>query len=143
MNGATVIAPDAAMVLGLASTALPFAGTPEAEAERWLRVMRLHGQVGIALQALGVSETQVSEHDHAGDHEHDAVSGGDPDAVAHVVEHATRIAGERGSSGVATTDLLMGVMHVYGEDFDRVLQIHGTDRGELLEQLARQDARGD
>jgi hypothetical protein len=35
------------------------------------------------------------------------------------------------------------VMHVYGEDFDRVLQTHGTDRRELLEQLARQDARGD
>jgi hypothetical protein len=143
VNGAPAIAPDAAMVLGLASTALPFAGTPEAEAERWLRVMRLHGQVGIALQALGVSETQVSEHDHAHEHEHDAVGGGDPDAVAHVVEHATRIAGERGASGVATADLLMGVMHVYGEDFDRVLQTHGTDRRELLEQLARQDARGD
>jgi len=63
--------------------------------------------------------------------------------IAHVVEHASRIAGERGASGVATPDLLMGVMHVYGEDFDRVLHVHGTDREELLEQLARQEVRGD
>jgi len=143
VNGSPAIAPDAAMVLGLVSTAIPFAGTPEAEAERWLRVMRLHGQVGIALQALGVSEMPVSEHDHAGDQEQPAAAGGDPDVIAHVVEHASRIAGERGASGVATPDLLMGVMHVYGEDFDRVLHVHGTDREELLEELARQEVRGD
>ena len=29
----------------------------------------------------------------------------------------------------------MAVMHVYGEDFDRVLQAHGTDRGEVLARL--------
>ena len=30
--------------------------TPEAEAERWLRLLRLHGEVGATLQALGISE---------------------------------------------------------------------------------------
>jgi hypothetical protein len=144
MNGAPAIAPDAAMVLGLASTAMPFAGTREAEAERWLRVMRLHGQVGIALQALGVSEMSLSEHDHTGDHAQAiAATGGERDVIDNVVEQASRIAGERGASGVATADLLMGVMHVYGEDFDRVLETHGTDRAELLEQLARQETRSD
>jgi hypothetical protein len=29
----------------------------------------------------------------------------------------------------------MAVMHVYGEDFDRVLRVHGTDRDEVLERL--------
>jgi hypothetical protein len=140
MSDAPVLAPDAAMVLGLASTAMPFAGTPEAEAERWLRVMRLHGQVGIALQALGVSEMPVSEHDSASAPAPPPGDPGESDVVANVVQHASRIAGERGAGGVATTDLLMGVMQVYGEDFDRVLQTHGTDRQELLEQLARQDA---
>jgi hypothetical protein len=150
MNGAPAIAPDAAMVLGLASTAMPFAGTPEAEAERWLRVMRLHGEVGIALQALGVSEMSLPEHDAAAEHgspgagEGDAAGkAGDRDVIANVVDHASRIAEERGAGGVATTDLLMGVMHVYGEDFDRVLHTHGTDREELLEQLARQELRAD
>src|SRR4051812_39270236 len=37
---------DGAIVLGLAATAVPFATSSEDEAERWLRVMRLHGQVG-------------------------------------------------------------------------------------------------
>jgi hypothetical protein len=142
VSSSPAIAPDAAMVLGLASTALPFAGSPEAEAERWLRVMRLHGRVGIALQALGVSEMSVSEHDHADVHEQTAAAAGaDRDVIAIVVEKASRIAGERGASGVATPDLLMAVMNVYGEDFDRVLHTHGTDRDELLEELARQGER--
>jgi hypothetical protein len=50
------LAPDAAMVLGIAATAMPFARTRQEEAERWLRVLRLHGDVGATLQALGVSE---------------------------------------------------------------------------------------
>lgn len=52
----TAIAPDAAFALGIAATAMPFARSPEDEAERWLRVLRLQGQSGIALQALGVSD---------------------------------------------------------------------------------------
>ena len=47
------------MVLGIASTAMPFARTADEEAERWLRVLRLHGEVGAALQALGVSEDSL------------------------------------------------------------------------------------
>ena len=56
MSTTATLAPDAAMALGIAATAMPFARTPEGEAERWLRVLRLHGESGIALQALGVSE---------------------------------------------------------------------------------------
>ena len=59
MSAGPALAPDAAMVLGIASTAMPFARNREAEAERWLRLLRLHGEVGIALQALGVSETSL------------------------------------------------------------------------------------
>ena len=129
------LAPDAAMVLGIASTAMPFARNREAEAERWLRLLRLHGEVGIALQALGVSETALplpsDEHERRGD----ADEAGYPDAVEAVTEHTVRIARERGANGVATADVLMAVMHVYGEDFDRVLRAHGTDRDEVLERL--------
>ena len=56
VNGTRALAPDAEIVLGIASTAMPFARSAEEQAERWLRVLRLHGEVGIALQALGVSE---------------------------------------------------------------------------------------
>jgi hypothetical protein len=136
MNVRPVLAPDAEFVLGIAATAIPFARTSDAEAERWLRVLRLHGEVGVALQGLGVSEVPLEapgvngEHEHPG-HPHAGVN----DAVAHVTEQATLIASRRGATGVATTDVLMAVMQVYGEDFDRVLWTHGTDRDEVLERL--------
>jgi hypothetical protein len=139
MSARPALAPDAAMVLGIASTAMPFARNREAEAERWLRLLRLHGEVGIALQALGVSETALPLPDDSKDRpDPDAAPG--PDAVEAVTEQTVRIARERGAHGVATTDVLMAVMHVYGEDFDRVLQAHGTDRDEVLERLGSWDS---
>jgi hypothetical protein len=124
------------MVLGIASTAMPFARTSEDEAERWLRVLRLHGEVGIALQALGVSEGSLQVQGEGADRERaNPTSGDDRDVVARVTEDAAHIASRRGATGVATTDVLMAVMHFYGADFDRVLRAHGTDREELLERL--------
>jgi hypothetical protein len=149
------LAPDAAIALGIASTAMPFARTPDDEVERWLRVLRLNGQVGIALQALGVSEVPLAgsgedfghgsgeDSGHGSGHMGAAAGPGpagtegvDRDAVARVTEHAVRIADERHQRALTTTDILLAVMHVYGEDFDRVLQVHGTDRQEVLERLA-------
>lgn len=141
MSTQPAFAPDAAMVLGIAATALPFARTPEDQAERWLRLLRLHGEVGVALQALGVSEVSITEHHDSPEHGRGSAAdatGGDP--VALVTEHAVRIAGERGADGVATTELLLAVMEVYGDDFDRVLSTHGTDRDEVLARLDLQAA---
>jgi hypothetical protein len=136
VSAGPVLAPDAAIALGIASTAMPFARTPEDEVERWLRVLRLHGQVGIALQALGVSEEPLAGGEHGPDHDHHgAPAGRDRDPVALVTEHAIRIAAERGARALATTDILVAVMFVYGEDFDRALQVHGTDRDEVLARL--------
>ena len=50
---------DAALVVTLAGTAMAFSHSAEDQAERWLRAMRLHGQVGNALQALGVGEAPL------------------------------------------------------------------------------------
>ena len=58
------------------------------------------------------------------------------DALALVLEKAAACAGRRHAAGVATSDLLMAVMDVYGADFERVLRTHGTDRDEVLERLA-------
>jgi hypothetical protein len=136
MTAAPAVAPDAAMVLGIASTAMPFAGTTHAEVERWLRLLRLHGQVGNALQAIGVSEGALGDNRARAAHgQPDASTHKDRDAVARVAEQAVRIAGERGTMVLGTADVLLGVMDVYGEDFDRVLQAHGTDRDEVLERL--------
>ncbi len=147
MSSGPVLAPDAAIALGIASTAMPFARTPHDEVERWLRVLRLHGQVGIALQALGVSEaalpgSEPSHGHHAPPGEATTSAGWDSaagaaqaDAVALVTEHAVRIADERRARALSTKDILMAVMHVYGEDFDRVLRVHGSDRDEVLARL--------
>ena len=86
------------------------------------------------LQALGVSEMAPLPLEEPEQRvERDAAP--HLDAVDAVTEHTVRIASERGARGVATTDVLMAVMHVYGEDFDRVLRAHGTDRDEVLERL--------
>jgi hypothetical protein len=123
---------DAALILGMASTALPFAGTREEEAERWLRILRLHGQSGAALQSLGVSEGPLEEQ---GEPSVRPAARVGETAVADVGARASELAGGRGAPAVQSRDVLVAVMQVYGEDFDRVLHVHGTDRAEVLERL--------
>jgi hypothetical protein len=136
MSAAPLLAPDAAIVLGIASTAMPFARTPEDEAERWLRVLRLHGEAGAALQALGVSEGPLRETAEPGEHRPTGEPGESArDPVAQVAARAAQLATERGAGGVVTSDVLLAVMDVYGDDFERVLQTHGTERDALLERL--------
>jgi hypothetical protein len=141
MSAVLPVAPDAAVALGLASTAMPFARTPAAQAERWLRVLRLHGDAGAALQAIGVGEGPLRAP------EHDAATGGqdtrgdDRDMVGQVTAYARRIAGERKSACVSTTDVLLAVMRVYGEHFDRVLEAYGTDRDEVVGRLTSAASR--
>lgn len=124
---------NAAMVLGMASTAIPFARSPEAEAERWLRILRLHGHAGAALQALGVSEAPLE----GGEHGEPAGAGAAAaeDVVARVGELACASARERGADCFGSIDVLLAVIDVYGEYFDRVLRAHGTDREEVIERL--------
>jgi hypothetical protein len=129
------LAPDAAMALGIASTAMPFARTPEDEVERWLRVLRLHGRAGMALQELGVSEVPLDGAESPTGRHAKALPDEPRDPVALVTERALQIAEERGGEALATTDVLLAVMHVYGEDFDRVLHVHGAEREQLLERL--------
>lgn len=132
------------MVLGIASTAMPFARTREAQAERWLRLLRQHGEAGVALQALGVDDAPQQE---AGrslasvpSEGRDAQGDVHPvlDPVAEVGDCAARIADRRGVACVSTVDVLLAVMRVYGEDFDRVLGTHGTDRDTVLLLLGAQ-----
>jgi hypothetical protein len=137
MNTVPILAPDAELVLGLAATAIPFARTPEDQAERWLRVLRLHGEVGAALQALGVSEVPLRDLGEGvdGDRFTDATNPEHLDVIGRVTEGAARIAAERGAPGLGTTDVLMAVMQVYGTVFERALRAHGTDAEEVLERL--------
>lgn len=134
MSARPTLAPDAALVLGIAATAIPFARTPEDEAERWLRVLRLHGEVGATLQALGVSEGSLSAN---GTH-HGSTAGAqrEGDVITLVGDRATRLAVEHSSECVGTRELLLAVLDVYGDVFESTLRAHGTDSGEVLERLA-------
>lgn len=129
------LAPDAAIALGIASTAMPFARTPEAMLERWLRILRLYGDAGVALQALGVGEDRLQmthEHRERRDAESEQQSG---DAVELVCEQACEIARELGGGLITTRHLLLAVIRIYGGQFDEVLEAHGCDRAELMQRL--------
>ncbi|MDE3070462.1 MAG: hypothetical protein KGJ43_07015 [Acidobacteriota bacterium] len=138
---------EAAMVLGLAGTAVPFAGGPEEEAERWLRVLRLHGDVSSSLQAAGIGEVPIvatdgvareaAAREAAGEGEGDGDAGtrqrDAQEVIKQVTKLATRSAQDRGARTVSTVDVLIGAMEFYGDDFDRILEAYGTDREEILQ----------
>src|SRR3954454_14598356 len=126
---------DAAIVLALAETAIPFAVSREDEAERWVRLLGLHGQGGLALQSLGVGEAPLSTiaQPHAARVLRSRPLGEDP--VPDVTRAARRLAGKRGARAAATVDVLFALIGVYGRAFDRALYIRGTSVDELLERL--------
>jgi hypothetical protein len=124
-------------MLGIASTAMPFAESAEDQAERWLRALRNHGEAGAVLASLGLSEATLDDFDR--ESEDDTAGRGDPDAVATVTKHATRIARERHAPKLGTTDVLLAVIHVYGPTFYRVLTAHGVDPAELTARMAAAD----
>jgi anti-sigma B factor antagonist len=134
-----VLSTDAAMVIGLASTALPFAESPAAEAERWLRILRRIGDAGRAL---------VPDRDDAPREDpRDTGKGSAPDGperrdcceevIARIIEIATRTAGRRGEARIGTVHVLAAVMDEYGADFDRALESAGIDPAAVIERLAR------
>ena len=126
---------DAALVVALAGTAIPFAHSAEDEAERWLRAMRLHGQVGSILQALGVGEAPLmtgSEHEHSEGHGTPNLG---PNVLEQVTECAAQFAVAREAETVGTPDILFAVLEVYDKLFDRALYLRGTSREELVERL--------
>ena len=114
---------------------MPFAHSAEDEAERWLRALRLHGQVGAALQALGVGESPLMTGSAA---TRTALA---PAARARTCSTTSRVAlasspTAREADTVGTPDLLFAVLDVYGKLFDRALYLRGTSRAELVERLA-------
>lgn len=128
---------DAAMALGLASTAMPFATSRRAEALRWLRVLRLNGEAARVLDALGIGEIPVGDGEESearpstphGDRN-------DADPVAAITNLAVSIARSREATSVGTGDILVAVIQFYNPDFDVVLEAHGTDSDAVIGRLA-------
>ena len=124
---------DAARLsVGLAATALPFARSDSEQAERWLRILRVNGAVGNAMQGIGLPEYPLV----AGAGPPPA-SPRRPDALALVIEAAERNARERGGEAITTEDVFVGVAATYGPAFDHALAIRGTTAAEVLERMAR------
>jgi hypothetical protein len=128
---------DAALVTALAGTAMAFSHCAEDEAERWLRALRLHGQVGAALQALGVGEAPLDSETATDVCEEPAAAPplGEP-ALDETVREAERRALTRGATAVGTADLLLALLDVYGEPIDQALGARGASRDEVIERLA-------
>jgi hypothetical protein len=124
---------DALTVLGLAGTALPFAESVDDEVERWLRPLRLYGEAGASLQALGVGETAL---DGAVDAPQQPVENPPQETLALVTAAASKHARERGVATVGTLDILKAVMDHYGEAFEGALSRRSSDSAELIERLA-------
>ena len=124
---------DAAITLGLAGTSVLHARDEHDAAERWVRVLRLYGLVGVAMQALGVGEAPLETPSVKPElrHKPETVPG-----VEEVAERARDMALQRGAPAVGTVDILFACFDLYGAAFERALYVRGTGREELLERLA-------
>jgi hypothetical protein len=135
MNGGKLrFSQDAAIVLGLAGTALSFAHTREEEAECWLRLLRMHGRVGEALQGLGVPEAPLVTHRRPAPSPGAAPPSG-LDQVEAICREAVPPADARSVRRIGTVDILFAVLATYEDAFDNALYVRGTSREELLERL--------
>ena len=122
---------DAAMmVVGLAGTALPFARSHAEEAERWLRILRMSGAVGAAMQAIGMPEDPLTSRAEP------ITDARRPDALEAVIEAAEASMRARQAQAIGTEDLLVGVKATYGAALDHALAIRGTTLDEVCERIS-------
>ena len=135
-----VLSQDAAIVLALADTAVPFACSLEDEAERWVRVLRLNGQVGRALQSLGVGEAPLETMAQPKAVRLLQRRPNGENIVEVVADRARVFATYRQADVIATIDVLFAVFDIYGRTFDRALYVRGTTREELIERLVEHAA---
>ncbi len=123
---------EAAIILALAETLVPLAPSREDEAERWLRIMREHGNVGNGLEELGMASRELS----TPSLEPRQLDSTRDDPVTPVAEDAARFARERGAPLISTVELLFAVILHYGRLFDRALyRATRKTRSELLTAL--------
>ncbi|MEA2466661.1 MAG: hypothetical protein QOJ57_787 [Thermoleophilaceae bacterium] len=119
---------SAKIAMALAATAMPFASTHSEEAERWLRILRVNGAVGNAMQGLGLPEEPL---------ELGAPVVGDdpcrPDSIDSVITAATAECRKRGRDAITTADLFVGVLSTYGPAFEKTLAVRGTTSEEVLD----------
>jgi hypothetical protein len=123
---------DAAKLsVALAATALPFVRSRGDEAERWLRILRVNGVAGNAMQALGVPEQPLRTSELAPDREPSV-----PESLESVIAAAADHCHGHQRSAITTEDLFVGVLATFDSAFEHALAIRGTTAAEVLELMA-------
>lgn len=131
----TPLSEDAALVAALGATAMPFSNTAEAQAESWIRTLRLHGRVGSAMQALGVGEAPLrAEYDLEGN-PRPATPAPEGEVAERVVARAHQLASAEDSDSTCTTHIFGALLEVYGDVMHRTLELHGASAAELQQRL--------
>jgi hypothetical protein len=118
----------AKIAVALAGVALPFAHSHQEEAERWLRILRVNGAVGNAMQAIGLPEHPFVESLNPA-----AAEPCRPGSFEAVVEAAAANQHAHDADLITTEDLLVGVIATYGPVFEDALVNRGTSSTELFE----------
>jgi anti-sigma B factor antagonist len=127
---------DTAIALGIATTAMPFARSADAQAVRWLRILRRQGDAGVALRSLGIRDEALRP-PQEGPLPAAPGAEGDPDPVGSVARVAERLAGEREAESIGTLDLLRAVRAVCAP-FDRMLTLHAADPDGVIARVDQQ-----
>jgi anti-sigma B factor antagonist len=117
------LSPDAALILGLASTALPFADSLAAEARCWQRILLPEAGAVPTPQERLFSDAPEEHPAGAPRAEATEEGAGCHQRLERVLAHAARLALDRGASVIRTGDLLRGVVHIYGNLFEPGLDV--------------------
>jgi hypothetical protein len=123
----------AALILGYLT--VPPEAHPVDQAERWVRILRLHGRTGHALRQAGVRERPL-----ATVAERARGSNGRGGPRRQVFTRAAEVARQAGASTTDTVHVLFAVRAVLGSSLDRALYGHGIGWDQLLSQLAGEPA---
>lgn len=127
---------DAAAVVGLVATAMPFAGGPADQVERWLKALARNGDAGFVLDAAGIAERSAGNPAAPASAASSALPP-EADPVDEVTAHANRAVRSRGERTTRSTDLLEAVRDLYGDVFEDVLRRHSAQPEGALERLSQ------
>lgn len=135
MSRSLPLSEEAALVVALAATALPFAPDRRGEVERWLRLLGDHGRSARLLAEQGLTATSTAPPTRSGGPGAPPSSAAATQTVEVVCALAQRHAVQRAGRVVTTADLLAGVADHYGPAFDAVLDAATLTRAQFMGRL--------
>ena len=117
---------EAAAALTLGCLTVPAGAQPVEQADRWVRILRLFGRVGDALDGLGVPEAPLATLSERSSEHSD---GGDSQRL--VVRWSGEFARRSGARTLDTVHVAFAVRKVFGSGLDRALYRRGASWDEL------------